>query len=266
MILIVTALMLEARPVRERMGLEASGNEPYPVFTGDNIILLVSGTGALKASAATAWAMARFPGISMALNLGFAGAAERISPLYQWHYIHAIRDQSNGRLYVPDILLRHAFPERQLLTVGKVVTSDNGWDGLVDMEGSGFYEAARHFIPPDRIALLKWVSDPLSGSINTREVAAHFQEGLGPVIEFINGLPDDEGEADDQRTQQLLKTVNGHLRLSRTQQLFLAKWLNGYISRGGEEARVLACLPQEVPSGKRHNNRCFEVLKDALKG
>ena len=110
MILIVTALMLEARPVREQLGLQALGNEPYPVFAGDNFILVVSGTGVLKASAATGWAMARFPGIRAAVNLGFAGAAESTSSLYKWHYIHAIRDQSNGRLYVPDILLRHAFP------------------------------------------------------------------------------------------------------------------------------------------------------------
>ena len=122
MILVTTALMLEARPLRDQLGLKALGNEPFPVFASDDTVLVVTGTGSLKASAATAWAFARFHGITGAFNLGLAGAAEGVSPLYQWHVIHTIRDQSNGRLYIPDVLVNHGYPEAALLTVGKVKT------------------------------------------------------------------------------------------------------------------------------------------------
>jgi hypothetical protein len=266
MILIVSALMLEARPIREGLGLEALGDEPFPVFTGEKAILVVSGTGALKASAATAWAMARFPGIRAAANIGFAGAPERVSPLYRWHFIHAVRDQGNGRLYIPDVLIRHPFEEAQLLTVGKVAKEDFGWNGLVDMEGSGFYEAARQFLAPDRIALFKWVSDHLTGTIHAKEIGRQFHDGLGCILDFLGDWPTGEEDPLTAPPDELADTILGKLRLSRTQTLFLRKWVQGYLSRGGDAEAVLALLPEQIPPGKKDNTRLLEELKDALKG
>ena len=266
MILIVTALMLEGRPIRDRMGLKAMGNEPFPVFASDEAILVICGTGALKAAAATGWAMARFPGIAMAVNVGLAGAPERVSPLYRWHLVHAVRDQANGRLYIPDVLVGHNLPEAQLLTVGKVLKDDIGWDGLVDMEGSGFYEAARQFLSPDRIALLKWVSDPLSGTINAGEVGLQLESDIGIAVEFIRECRQGAGEQTESPDPPLLQAIRAKARLTRTQDLFLQKWIRGYLDRGGVEAPVLALLPEATAASKRDNNRLFEELKNVLKG
>lgn len=264
MILITTALMLEARPLVRGLRLHALGGEPFPVFSGENGIVVVTGTSALRASAATAWAFARFEGLDAALNIGFVGAAPRVSPLYKWHLIHSIRDASTGRQHVPDILCQHPFAEAALLTEGKVVDSDNGWDGLVDMEGSGFYEAARQFLSPDRIGLLKWVSDPLSGAVDPADLERRFAAAVPEALEFIAHW---QPGAEPPSTAQLplMAAVLERLNLTVTQQRFLEKWIAGYMARGGDPGAVLARLPQGPPAHKSDNRRVFEELKNVLK-
>ncbi|MEX0330252.1 MAG: hypothetical protein AB3N64_02400 [Puniceicoccaceae bacterium] len=266
MILIVTALMVEARPIRDHLGLSALGSEPFPVFCGEQATLVVSGTGSLKSSAATAWAMARFPDIRAAVNVGFAGAPLAISPLYRWHLIHSVRDQSSGRLYIPDILVQHGFPEANLLTCGQAVRDESGLNGLVDMEGSGFYEAARQFLSPDRIALLKWVSDHLGGKLDMDALDQPYREAMGPLAEFLHNWAPLEKARESESSPAILETVKTRLRLSQTQEKFLDKWVRGYLSRGGEESRLMEVLPEKALTAKRENNRYFEILKDVLKG
>jgi hypothetical protein len=264
MILITTALMLEARPLIAGMGLHASSEGPFPVYLRGDRILVVTGTGPLRASAATAWSIARFSGIRAAVNIGFAGAAPSASPLYKWHLIHSIRDRSTGRLHVPDILHKHPFEEATLLTSGKVIRTDIGWDGLIDMEGSGFYEAARQFLPPDRIALLKWVSDPLSGKVDAASLARRFSGDVKAALSFLEEWPAGaEGNKDE--GDGVLQTLLERLQLTVTQERFLEKWLSGYLARGGDIRPVMECLPESRPAHKADNRRALERLKDVLK-
>ena len=266
MLLITTALMLEARPLREALGLRDQGTGPIPVFADERILLIVTGTGPLKASAATAWAIGTFPGIRAALNIGFAGASPEVSPLHRWHYIHSIRDQASGRLHVPDILWKHPFPETALLTVAKIMRADSGWTGLVDMEGSGFHEAARRFLPPDRLALLKWVSDPLSGTIDAPQTARIFKNALAEALPFIDQWASPvEAEAEGSE-KDLLREIGRCLRLTETQRQFLRKWIRGYLARNSDPGAVMAVLPDEPPATKPLNARYFAALKDVLKG
>ncbi|MGC9450593.1 MAG: hypothetical protein ACP5I4_04030 [Oceanipulchritudo sp.] len=264
MILVTTALMMEARPLCAALGLGALGNQPFPAFIGGDHLLVVSGTGPQRAAAATAWAMGRHRGIRAALNIGFAGASSSHSPLHVWHLVHSIRDASTGRLHIPDILFKHPFRESALLTVGKVVRRDTGWEGLVDMEGSGFYEAARRFLAPDRISLLKWVSDPLSGSVEAEGTAALFSSAAAEAVTFLENWPA-AAPPPETGDPPLLAAVRQRLRLTETQSLFLAKWIRGYVSRGGAEDKVLDLLPDQPPRAKAGNKRIFQALENVLK-
>ena len=152
------------------------------------------------------------------------------------------------------------------MTVGEVVRSDIGWEGLVDMEGSGFYEAARSELSPDRIALLKWISDPLTGSIDVADTKARFAVAVGDVVEFIEAWPVPEKRDAGRADSPLLELVRERLRLTRTQETFLEKWIRGYSARGGDPERVRACLPETVPAHKPANTRILETLKNVLKG
>jgi nucleoside phosphorylase len=266
MILITTALMIEARPLIDRLGLKAHGNETFRVFYDEKYLLAVSGTGALRSSAATAWAMGRFEGIHAAVNIGFCGAAEEVAGLHEWYFINSIRDAATGRLSMPDILIRPGMPEAGLLTSPVVVKGRIEEKRLVDMEGSGFFEAARQFLAPDCIALLKWVSDPLTGEIEIEPTVAAYAQSLEKVMVFLENWGPLGESHDADGLDGLVSAINSRLRLSETQQLALRDWLFGYLARGGEAGRILEMLPEQCPAAKQGNNRVFERLKDALKG
>jgi hypothetical protein len=265
MILISTALMIEANPIRNALGLNAVSNQPVAVFQNESFILVVTGTGAQKAAAVTGWALGRFPDIQAAINIGFAGSPETVSGLHQWHRVNAVRDASTGRLHIPDILDKHPFAEAALLTAPKPVSEDTGMDGLVDMEGSGFYEAARTSLSPDRIVLLKWVSDHLDPDVDRQSTVEAFTKGIEQILPFLEEQVIGTKQPVKDRPE-LLNVVLQRLRLTQTQTQFMEKWVCGYLARDGDPERVLSALPDQPPAKKVDNTRLYEVLKDVLKG
>lgn len=264
MLLITTALMIEARPLVAALGLKAAGEGPFPLYGGGGRILLVTGTGTLRASAATGWALGRHPGIEAALNIGFCGASPGCAPLHAWRYVHSVRDEATGRMSIPDILIKHPFEEAPLLTVQRAVCGDSGQAALVDMEGSGFYEAARQVLPPDRIALLKWVSDALTEPLEAEEVARAYAGSLEPVLAFIRNRGDGEAPSGEAAGDPLVEEILSRLRLTRTQETQLRKWVPGYLSRGGDRRRLLDTLPAATPAIRPDNTRAFNDLRDVL--
>lgn len=265
MLLVLTALMMEARPLVAAFGLR-SRQAPYPVYESDSMRLVVSGTGPLRASAATGWAMGEDSSIEAALNIGFCGAAPEIAPVHRWCLVHAIRDQQTGRVLVPDILFRHPFQEAPLMTVPKVVRERLNWNGLVDMEGAGFFEAARQHLAPDRLMLLKWVSDALTGRIDVEKTTAAFEAGLEPVTDFVRAWKETFNTASEAPEESLLDLCRERLRLTSTQWAFMKKWLRGYALRGGTAEVLLKHLPEQMPPTRKQNTHFFSLLRDALKG
>jgi hypothetical protein len=259
--LLTTALMIEARPLVAAFGLRGFPGEAFPLFRNDRYLLVVSGTGPLRAAAATAWALGRFPDLSVAVNLGFCGASRGAAPLGSWHYVHSVRDVASGRLHVPDIPWRHPFREAALRTVPVPLTEDQDLPELVDMEGSGFMEAARSFLAPDRVVILKWVSDHLQGTLDSDKVSRSFADGLSPVIAFLAGFPLPEAASGDDPGEALLRAVLDRLRATRTQEAFLRRWIRGFLARGGDPALLLDRLPATPPGSRRENNRLFAELK-----
>jgi len=265
MILLSTALMMEARPLVERLELSACGNEPIRTYTNETFILMVTGTGGIRAATAIGWAHGRFPDIRATVNIGFCGAAPEVAPMHQWHYINSIRDAATRRLSIPDILWKHGLPEAGLLTSPKVVDSPIEEKRLVDMEGSGFFEAARQFLSPDAIALLKWVSDPLTGRIEAEKTARDYEKTFDPVIEFLKNWPAGEDKSAPDESTDWYESIVSRLRLSESQSHYMKKWLTGYGVRGGDPLKLFDCLPEKSPTTKRENTIVFERLKDVIK-
>jgi hypothetical protein len=189
-----------------------------------------------------------------------------VAPLHHWLLIHSVRDGQTGRLLIPDILYRHPFAEAPLMTVPKVVREPIAWMGAVDMEGAGFLEAARQHLPAHRVAILKWVSDALTGEIDKAATAAAFAETVGPVLAFIKEW---EAMPVEQQTDSAALAMGElcmeRLRLTATQRAQLTRWVQGYARRGGTAAGLLAVLPERPPSTRRENTVQFSRLRDALK-
>ena len=259
-------MAMESRPLRRALVLRGEPGCPFPVFLGESHLLVQSGTGAPASAAATAWAMAKFPGISDAVNLGFAGALPERFPLHSWVRAHSVRDQASGRLYLPDILDQHSFAEGPLLTVGKVQREAVFPGGLVDMEGSGFALAARRFLPAHRIALLKWISDAQDGAVDRDGLEAAFAASISDILPF---LQPDEGAGNSpsaaaEAAEALAGEVEAGLRLTVTQRGYLRRWIRGYCARGGDPAAVRRLLPGSLPATKSGNKMVFEEVRRAL--
>lgn len=267
MLLITTALMLEARPIVARLGLR-SRREVMPVYESSTIRLVVTGTGPVRAAAATGWALGRFGDTRSAINVGFCGALPHVAGLHQWIWAHSIRDQQTGRLSIPEMPYEHPFTEAPLMTVPRVVREPLDWDGAVDMEGAAFFETARQHLLLHELAILKWVSDPLTGHIDPIATEAAFAEGLGELVPFLEAWLETHGTAAEAvpTGQDLMDLCVERLRLTATQRAFLGKWLQGYAMRGGTAAALADCLPPAPPTTRKENTIHFARLRDALKG
>lgn len=257
---------MEGRPLRKALCLRGEPGCPFTVFTGESHVLVQSGTGSAASAAATAWALATFPAITSALNIGFAGALPAEFPLHSWVRAHSVRDQASGRLYLPDILDPHPFAEGPLLTVGRVQREPVFPEGLVDMEGSGFALAARRFLPAHRIALLKWISDAQDGAVDRDGLETAFAASLPDILPF---LQTDEGEgnspsATDEAAESFAGEVEAGLRLTVTQRGYLRRWIRGYCARGGDPAAVRRVLPDVLPATKSGNKKIFEKVRRVL--
>lgn len=96
---VVVALHVEAQPIADHFSLEpASGCEPFSVFSGDHLRLIVSGVGKFAA----AGFLFRFGGTwhdEAWLNVGIGGHANLT--LGSVHLAHKVTEQSTGSSWYP---------------------------------------------------------------------------------------------------------------------------------------------------------------------
>lgn len=154
---IVTALTAEARPITRHFGLELVSNEPFRLYRGDGIELIVSGVG----SAASATAVGYLAGGSPRrprgwLNVGIAG--HRDAPIGSARLAAKVVQVPTGRSWYPPAVFDPPCPGATVRTVDEVELEPTD-DALYEMEAAGFYEEALHFATAELIQVLKVVSD-----------------------------------------------------------------------------------------------------------
>ncbi len=166
MFYIVCALPIEAKSLVLPLSLRKDQFScPYETYLSEDhsCVLVVSGPGAIAASAATTYLLTRF-GFKKDQDflLNFGSCAGKKDGLY---LIHQIIDQATNRTFYPDMCYDLSASgltyseERAITTSYQVVSSIEDPDMLYDMETSGIYQAASRFVPPHRMVFLKFVSD-----------------------------------------------------------------------------------------------------------
>ena len=166
MLYIVCALPIEAKSLVLPLSLRKDQFScPYETYLAEDhsCVLVVSGPGAIAASAATTYLLTRF-GFKNDQDflLNFGSCAGEKGGLY---LIHKIIDQATSRTFYPDMCYDLSVSgltlsdARAVTTCYQVVSSLEDSDMLYDMEASGIYQAASRFVPPHRMVFLKFVSD-----------------------------------------------------------------------------------------------------------
>lgn len=185
-ICMVIATIMEAEPFINLLGLEETGDQPFPVYKGDDVLLIISGIGKANAAMATTYACSMLKP-EWILNLGAAGATDVSRVLGSIYQIEKILEPDRPHLrtntpyiQVPDLL--PGFPTSVLATQDKAVTTIEDFReiaqiaDLVDMEGASVLQAGKRF--DTKCLLFKFVSD-------TPEHA-----GQGQIIEQIKDYRD----------------------------------------------------------------------------
>ena len=204
MIYVVTALYQEAHGfIRELELKKNTAYAPFEVFDNENagIRLVVTGVGEIAAAAVVAAVCARdgADAADFLINIGCCAAANagadsgcetvdsgmdsgygaahaaQIGDLY---VCHKITEQATGKTFYPDILYRHPWKERELVTGMQPLQRAAAHGALYDMEAAAVYQAGIRFFSPDRMIFLKVVSD--SGVAGQERMTA---ETLAGVLE-----------------------------------------------------------------------------------
>lgn len=202
MIYVVTALYQEAHGfIRELELKKNTAYAPFEVFDNENagIRLVVTGVGEIAAAVVVAAVCARdgADAADFLINIGCCAAANagadsgcetvdsgmdsgygaahaaQIGDLY---VCHKITEQATGKTFYPDILYRHPWKERELVTGMQPLQRAAAQGVLYDMEAAAVYQAGIRFFSPDRMIFLKVVSD--SGVAGQERMTAETLAGL----------------------------------------------------------------------------------------
>lgn len=257
--LLIIAMQSEAKAFVEHFGLTQDvAIKNFRVYRNDQLMLLVSGIGKVKSAFSTSWAMANIEDMEqgLAVNVGIAGAQKSSgAEVGEIFLVNKIVDRSSRREFFPDMLLKTEFEEAQITTFDRPVRRSSvprNFTGLVDMEASGFFEAARAFLAPHRIACLKIVSDHLDGKrldagFVEELVSRHAKKVERFIERSLSALATAAGETQAD-VERWVSGVSARLRLTASQKKMLGDWATAHLASGNE---ALPDLPEGLLSGVR---------------
>ena len=209
MLNIITALKIEAKPIIKHFNLK-SHNE---IYRNNYINLIITGSGKIKSAINTALLLNKFK--YPTLNIGIAGSNKH--DINEGFYIHKIIDNDTGLNHYPDFFKENS---EELVSISK----PDKYFPLVDMEGSGFFEAAYKFLNVEEIILYKIVSDtpknPPKKELITNLIHSH--------IHVIEELLDIFSKPKDKTVDELLKEAESKMKLTATQKVQLKQILTLY--------------------------------------
>lgn len=228
MIYVVTALYQEAHGfIRELELKKNTAYAPFEVFDNESagIRLVVTGVGEIAAAAAVAAVCARdgADAADFLVNIGCCAAggcepadrdmdsgygaahAAQIGDLY---VCHKITEQETGKTFYPDILYRHPWKERELVTGMQPLQRAAAHGALYDMEAAAVYQAGIRFFSPDRMLFLKVVSDfGIAGQerMTAEALTGLLEQYVKEVAAFLTNLREAADEEETLRNDGILQ-------------------------------------------------------------
>ena len=165
MILFSFALYHEAKPFIEQLGLKKTNAfSSFQFFSGvfenAHIYLVITGTGRVKSALGTGFLCNEHPTAEYIINAGWAGGStEHSMNIGDIFCAESIRDIHTERVFYPDVIEQKNVLYFPLTCVSKPSTKQEYKCSMVDMESSGFFEAASCFFAPHQIQCYKMISD-----------------------------------------------------------------------------------------------------------
>lgn len=283
MLYIVAAMHCEAKPLIQQFNLKRDASARFfEIYRNEDMALVVSGVGKMRAAIATSHILSRLePDESSAIvNIGTCGSISKSLAVGNLVLINKIKDVETGREYYPDMLLRKIFMEQGSLdTHNEVLTRNNmvayykqkdRYPDFVDMEASGFFQAAERFLGPHQIYVVKVVSDYLEGNLMDKAYITDCMEKAMPDIKkLIDEILNFQGQAvkEDIFTSEdriTLEKLVSHLRLTNYQTHELYDMARAFKIRTGSKIPEFKGIMSSDIKTKEQGKKFFNQIKQIL--
>ncbi|MCB0320265.1 MAG: hypothetical protein KDD60_05010 [Bdellovibrionales bacterium] len=276
--LIATALRPEAEPFISKLKLKRDLNvHSHEVFRNEDTALIVTGIGAVRSAIGTTLILERYGSpSSLIMNIGVAAGPET-SPCGSMYSIHSISSfttsySSFSTSYYPEMVVQTHIPEAALITVENPVSEcPNDWPSntLSDMEGIGFCQAAFTFCNPERILVLKVISDHFSPrSLSRESIRGAILANVDSALSILQSLHEVDRAYSSSplpaQEENYLHLLAESLKLTTAQraQLFkhaIRKW--ALEPKEYHQLRDLVVLP---PANSQQRRQSFQQVLDVL--
>tara|TARA_B100000427_G_scaffold251955_1_gene215226 strand:+ start:565 stop:1383 length:819 start_codon:yes stop_codon:yes gene_type:complete len=267
---ILSALRSESQPFIHYFHLERETSFNFPVYRNNDLYLLGIGIGKklIKKRVSTFFKNMNKPSVQF-INIGLAGGKKGIHEIGDIFLINKIKDEASQKLLYPDILIKHPFQESGITTVDKSI-GDGGakYQDLVDMEASEIFKICSQLSSINNIAFIKIVSDHMDiafNNFNNEFILNLIEAKLVPIGNFIKSFKINEdlnknilNNVDLEWLKQTIKI----LRLTKTQEIYLEKYLKGYRIR--KSGNIYPILPSKRPESKINRNKIFQNICEEL--
>ena len=270
---LITALKAESEPFIHHLKLEKDNSFDFPCFINQrlNIGLIGVGVGKKKIeSRISDYLNSNTHEIIQFINIGIAGGEKNKTNIGELFLINEIHNDNSTQKYYPDILIDHSFPESSITTVENPIY-DGGKknDTLVDMEAHEIFSICSKFVPIHNIAIIKIVSDHMSGPESfpkPNTVSELFIEKMDEIINFINRfklIDEIITPILSRRDNEWVTVIKKKYLLTASQLDQLVKYVKGYRLRNLEIP-----LPEiniKTPESKTNQKDTFNIIREKLK-
>lgn len=275
MILIVTALMLEATPIIDFFKLKKDMSVlPYSVYRGSDIALIVSGVGKIKSAIAAVYLCSAygFGHSDVLINIGFCGAGGKLHEVGSLLVANKITDMDTRRDYYPDIFCGDGLPLVPLQCFSKPVKAEDVQEQtelFCDMESAGIMEASKKFFYAHNILILKIISDYLAPErLDKAQLKSYIENNLpilGNVIDEMRQLNNSLKELTLSEERKSIDSLGLSLRFTEAMKLILLKEVKKARINGLEPLSRLDSFYGLRADSKAEGKKIFEQIITELR-
>ncbi|MDX1957720.1 MAG: hypothetical protein SFU98_04055 [Leptospiraceae bacterium] len=274
MIYIVTALAVEAIPIIKNFQLKKDiSYTKFDMFKNDEVRLIISGTGKIKSAMAVMYLLGKESPRpeDRIVNYGIAGSGVETHKIGESFLMIKVEDHITGKKFYPETTFKHAFKEQSVITYDRPVKRKEAVKPpqcLVDMEASGFYDAASLYFQTHKIHIIKSVSDYLRGDKLSSAFVQSITEKAVPLLRnfLISSSKTITPDANvmNPKDYNLFENLSSELKLSTTQRYQVLDLIKGYKIRSGNDIDFLKSYIKKKGNTKVENKKILEEIVDKL--
>ena len=276
MITVFIAMKQEAAPLIGRLSLKHTPSPIFETYENDRVRLIITGLGKINAASAAGFCLGRYGKDTHYINYGTAAGKDM--QIGKTFFAAQIIDESSSKECFPDIA-DHSFPHVSLHTVDKPILISNSPESIseklpiYDMEAFGIFSALKNAVTPDRITIIKTVTD--SGTPDFSKTKQMLENSADTVCDYIEKLADETEEHNNNGfcgNPKELKFDNSFIeklceefKCSESMSIQLKQFIR-YMDASGEHETLLKKLDDLTQKGlfpapdRRHGKQALTIL------